>query len=115
MFSRLSAGENVVAVEYAAQYAAPLQLALKGDGQRALARAAKPGHPEHQPALAQQGLFVGAGEHLVEYGVDVFHVVCLGLSHAAGANGQMSGMRLTDTTITIMSMGSPIFTKSVNL
>ena len=64
---------DIVAIEDAAQAAAAMQLALKGNGYGALARAAQAREPQHDALLAQQRFLVGAAEHLVEYGIDVRH------------------------------------------
>ena len=50
-----------------------MQLALKGNGYGALARATQAREPQHDALLAQQRFLVGAAEHLIEYGIDVRH------------------------------------------
>lgn len=73
----VDASADVVAVEDAAEEASLVQFSFNTNGYGAFAAAAQASHPYHDASLMEQLLFVLAGKHLVEDGVDYFigHII----------------------------------------
>ena len=109
----VDAAADIVAVQNAAKQAAPLQLALHGDGHSALARSAQAREPHHHTALPQQRFLVPARQHPVEYRINMFRLFHECLFYKS--NGQNCGINNTDTTMHNRFNGKPTRTKSMNL
>ena len=93
----IDASADVVTVEDAAEDASPVQFSFNTDGYGTLAAATQASHPYHDASLMEQLLFLLAGKHLVEDGVDYFIGHIIGIMNILIKN-------------TMMFKGKPTFT-----